>query len=165
MILDEIFIFFDIISVILSQIIIIVIITVFRSFIVLWNISIIISNFFMYHSIYNSNSLAYNIGCMSTSGQLLTSAVPDSVSLALGSNSVSAVLPPFSGANSSSLSSPILVSGKVHLEVQGPRLNSTKDERLGKMYGPDKRLNLIIMDKMPKLEVTPTLLLFLLCFV
>lgn len=97
--------------------------------------------------------LAYNIGCMSTSGQLLTSAVPDSVSLALGSNSVSAVLPPFSGANSSSLSSPILVSGKVHLEVQGPRLNSTKDERLGKMYGPDKRLNLIITDKMPKLEV------------
>ena len=86
---------------------------------------------------------------MSALGNVLTSVVPDGVSPAPGSNVL-----PFNGTNPSALPGPVLVLGKVCLEVQGPRLNSTKEERLAKVYGPDKRLNLIITNKMPKLEAS-----------
>lgn len=51
-------------------------------------------------------------------------------------------------------SSASCVAGFVTLEVQGARMNATKEERLGKIYAPDRRLNLIITEPLPKLEVT-----------
>ena len=39
------------------------------------------------------------------------------------------------------------------LEVQGQRLNNTKEEKANKMYGPDRRLDVVIVPPMPKLEV------------
>ena len=39
------------------------------------------------------------------------------------------------------------------LEVQGVRLNNTKEEKTSKMYGPDRRLDLVIVPNMPKLQV------------
>lgn len=57
------------------------------------------------------------------------------------------------GHNKSSFISSISVRGCVNLEVQGQRLNTSKEEKAGKMYGSDRRLDLIIAPKMPKLEV------------
>ena len=47
----------------------------------------------------------------------------------------------------------ITVLGQLNLEVQGPRLNHTKAERTGRVYGPDRRLDLVVAPPMPKLEV------------
>lgn len=46
------------------------------------------------------------------------------------------------------------VQGMQDLDIQGPRLNSTKAERCGVMYGPDRRLDPIVAPHMPLLEVT-----------
>ena len=43
--------------------------------------------------------------------------------------------------------------GKQRLEVQGPRLNSKKEEMAQKVYGPDRRLDLVIQQEMPLLQV------------
>ncbi|XP_070603795.1 trafficking protein particle complex subunit 8 isoform X2 [Erythrolamprus reginae] len=55
------------------------------------------------------------------------------------------------------------VRGRQDLEIQGPRLNSTKVEKTSIKYGPDRRLDPIITEEMPLLEVFfinfPTLLL------
>ncbi|XP_039189441.1 trafficking protein particle complex subunit 8 isoform X4 [Crotalus tigris] len=55
------------------------------------------------------------------------------------------------------------VRGRQDLEIQGPRLNSTKEEKTSIKYGPDRRLDPIITEEMPLLEVFfinfPTLLL------
>ena len=48
----------------------------------------------------------------------------------------------------------VSVRGKVNLEVQGPRLNSSKEEKSAKMYGPDRRLDLLVTPAMPLLEVS-----------
>ena len=63
---------------------------------------------------------------------------------------------PMSGISSMkpSFVSGITVLGKVNLEVQGPRLNGKKEEKAGKMYGPDRRLDLVIVPGMPLLEVS-----------
>ncbi|CAH1780178.1 unnamed protein product [Owenia fusiformis] len=47
----------------------------------------------------------------------------------------------------------ICVRGKQVLETQGPRLNATKLEKTTCMYGPDKRLDLIVAPPMPQLKV------------
>ncbi|CAL1544174.1 unnamed protein product [Lymnaea stagnalis] len=47
----------------------------------------------------------------------------------------------------------VLVRGKQKLEPQGPRLNSNKEERTQKLYGPDRRLDLVVQEEMPSLEV------------
>ncbi|XP_064640195.1 trafficking protein particle complex subunit 8-like isoform X2 [Lineus longissimus] len=49
--------------------------------------------------------------------------------------------------------STIAVHGKQSLEVQGPRLNNTKQDKTSKTYGPDRRLDLIVAPKMPLLDV------------
>lgn len=49
--------------------------------------------------------------------------------------------------------SSINVRGKQRLDVQGPRLNNTKEEKASKMYGPDRRLDPIIYPEMPLLQV------------
>uniref|UniRef100_A0A2K6GCU5 Trafficking protein particle complex subunit 8 n=1 Tax=Propithecus coquereli TaxID=379532 RepID=A0A2K6GCU5_PROCO len=45
------------------------------------------------------------------------------------------------------------VRGKQDLEIQGPRLNNTKEEKTSIKYGPDRRLDPIITEEMPLLEV------------
>lgn len=47
----------------------------------------------------------------------------------------------------------VSVRGKQRLEVQGPRLNASKDEKTSKVYGPDRRLDLVIQPRMPHLQV------------
>jgi hypothetical protein len=56
-------------------------------------------------------------------------------------------------STASSFLQSIAVKGKVNLEVQGPRLNNTKEEKMSKMYGPDRRLDLLIISQMPLLQV------------
>nr|XP_054772074.1 trafficking protein particle complex subunit 8-like [Lytechinus pictus] len=46
------------------------------------------------------------------------------------------------------------VQGMQDLDIQGPRLNVTKAERIGVVYGPDRRLDPVIAPPMPLLEVT-----------
>ncbi|KAK2094480.1 Trafficking protein particle complex 8 [Saguinus oedipus] len=53
--------------------------------------------------------------------------------------------------------SEFLINGeesKVDLEIQGPRLNNTKEEKTSVKYGPDRRLDPIITEEMPLLENT-----------
>ncbi|XP_036613610.1 trafficking protein particle complex subunit 8 isoform X1 [Trichosurus vulpecula] len=45
------------------------------------------------------------------------------------------------------------VRGRQDLEIQGPRLNNTKEEKTSIKYGPDRRLDPIIIEEMPLLEV------------
>ncbi|XP_043076018.1 trafficking protein particle complex subunit 8 isoform X5 [Puntigrus tetrazona] len=45
------------------------------------------------------------------------------------------------------------VRGQQNLEIQGPRLNVTKEEKTSVRYGPDRRLDPIITPPMPLLEV------------
>ncbi|XP_066533154.1 trafficking protein particle complex subunit 8 isoform X2 [Hoplias malabaricus] len=45
------------------------------------------------------------------------------------------------------------VRGRQDLEIQGPRLNMTKEEKTSVRHGPDRRLNPIITHPMPLLEV------------
>ncbi|XP_077982517.1 trafficking protein particle complex subunit 8-like [Glandiceps talaboti] len=48
----------------------------------------------------------------------------------------------------------ISVRGKQDLDVQGPRLNTSKTEKASIVYGPDRRLDPIISPPMPLLQVT-----------
>ena len=45
------------------------------------------------------------------------------------------------------------VRGHQTLDVTGPRLNSTKQEMTSQMYGPDRRLDLVVTNAMPRLQV------------
>ncbi|KAH3773001.1 hypothetical protein DPMN_174349 [Dreissena polymorpha] len=63
------------------------------------------------------------------------------------------------GANST-LSNPISIYPLGELckhSVQGPRLNGKKEEMAGKMYGPDRRLDLSVHQEMPILQYIPIL--------
>ncbi|KAM8967666.1 trafficking protein particle complex subunit 8 isoform 2-T2 [Pelodytes ibericus] len=51
------------------------------------------------------------------------------------------------------ISNGVSVRGRQDLEIQGPRLNSTKEEKTSIQYGPDRRLDPIIAPQMPLLEV------------
>ena len=44
------------------------------------------------------------------------------------------------------------VRGRQDLEIQGPRLNNTKEEKTSVKYGPDRRLDPIVTEEMPLLE-------------
>lgn len=48
----------------------------------------------------------------------------------------------------------VSVRGRQDLEIQGPRLNNTKEEKTSIKYGPDRRLDPIITEEMPLLEVS-----------
>lgn len=50
-------------------------------------------------------------------------------------------------------SSVVTIPGMQELDIQGPRLNNTKLERCSVIYGPDWRLDPVIVPHMPKLEV------------
>uniref|UniRef100_W5K4I0 Trafficking protein particle complex subunit 8 n=1 Tax=Astyanax mexicanus TaxID=7994 RepID=W5K4I0_ASTMX len=47
----------------------------------------------------------------------------------------------------------MIVRGRQDLEIQGPRLNMTKEEKTSVTHGPDRRLDPIITPPMPLLEV------------
>ncbi|XP_023679383.2 trafficking protein particle complex subunit 8 isoform X1 [Paramormyrops kingsleyae] len=47
----------------------------------------------------------------------------------------------------------LFVRGRQDLEIQGPRLNNTKEEKTSVRHGPDRRLDPIITPPMPLLEV------------
>uniref|UniRef100_A0A8C5M9Z8 Trafficking protein particle complex subunit 8 n=1 Tax=Leptobrachium leishanense TaxID=445787 RepID=A0A8C5M9Z8_9ANUR len=51
------------------------------------------------------------------------------------------------------ISNGVSVRGRQDLEIQGPRLNGTKEEKTSIKYGPDRRLDPIITPQMPLLEV------------
>ncbi|KAF4803267.1 Trafficking protein particle complex subunit 8 [Turdus rufiventris] len=51
------------------------------------------------------------------------------------------------------VSNGLSVRGRQDLEIQGPRLNNTKEEKTSIKYGPDRRLDPIITEEMPLLEV------------
>ncbi|KAM4688318.1 trafficking protein particle complex subunit 8 isoform 2-T3 [Discoglossus pictus] len=51
------------------------------------------------------------------------------------------------------ISNGMSVRGRQDLEIQGSRLNSTKEEKTSIQYGPDRRLDPIITQQMPLLEV------------
>ncbi|GFR74415.1 trafficking protein particle complex subunit 8 [Elysia marginata] len=53
-----------------------------------------------------------------------------------------------------SYTSSVVVRGKQKLEPRGPRLNKTKEDRTQKHYGPDRRLDLLVQEEMPILEVS-----------
>ena len=91
--------------------------------------------------------LAYNLGTSSLAQNApLTSAAfaADSASASRGSTT---------SAKPSYIST-VYVRGKQRLEVQGPRLNVSKEEKTGKVYGPDRRLDLVVHEEMPILNVS-----------
>ncbi|XP_070190978.1 trafficking protein particle complex subunit 8-like isoform X2 [Littorina saxatilis] len=91
--------------------------------------------------------LAYNLGTSSLAQNApLTSAAvaADSASTSKGS----------AASSKPSYISTVCVRGKQRLEVQGPRLNVSKEEKTGKVYGPDRRLDLAVQEEMPILNVT-----------
>ncbi|KAL0613451.1 Trafficking protein particle complex subunit 8, partial [Plecturocebus cupreus] len=57
------------------------------------------------------------------------------------------------GCHTGKYSLSMSVRGKQDLEIQGPRLNNTKEEKTSVKYGPDRRLDPIIAEEMPLLEV------------
>ncbi|XP_051501552.1 trafficking protein particle complex subunit 8-like isoform X2 [Myxocyprinus asiaticus] len=58
------------------------------------------------------------------------------------------------GNSEGSLASDLMcVHGQQNLEIQGPRLNMTKEEKTSIRYGPDRRLDPIVTPPMPLLEV------------
>lgn len=57
------------------------------------------------------------------------------------------------------VSNGLSVRGRQDLEIQGPRLNNTKEEKTSIKYGPDRRLDPIITEEMPLLEVCSYFLL------
>ncbi|XP_051511754.1 trafficking protein particle complex subunit 8-like isoform X2 [Myxocyprinus asiaticus] len=58
------------------------------------------------------------------------------------------------GNSEGSLDSDLMcVRGQQNLEIQGPRLNMTKEEKTSVRYGPDRRLDPVITPPMPLLEV------------
>lgn len=47
----------------------------------------------------------------------------------------------------------LMVRGKQDLNILGPRLNLTKEDKMSVRHGPDRRLNPIITPPMPLMEV------------
>ncbi|KAJ8383578.1 hypothetical protein AAFF_G00219580 [Aldrovandia affinis] len=57
------------------------------------------------------------------------------------------------GSEGAPVSDGMTVRGRQDLEIQGPRLNATKEEKTSVQHGPDRRLDPIIAPPMPLLEV------------
>ncbi|XP_025115248.1 trafficking protein particle complex subunit 8-like isoform X3 [Pomacea canaliculata] len=88
--------------------------------------------------------IAYNLGTSSVAQNSTPAPVGNDISLPSSTGS--------SAAKPSYIST-ICVRGKQRLEVQGPRLNVSKEEKTGKVYGPDRRLDLVVQEEMPILNV------------
>ncbi|KAM5156711.1 trafficking protein particle complex subunit 8 [Mantella aurantiaca] len=69
------------------------------------------------------------------------------------STSLDGVTPPNSVPAGKFISNGMSVRGRQDLEIQGPRLNGTKEEKTSIQYGPDRRLDPVIVPQMPLLEV------------
>ncbi|XP_071092381.1 trafficking protein particle complex subunit 8-like isoform X2 [Haliotis cracherodii] len=90
--------------------------------------------------------LAYNLGTTSSQSQS-SSPLP-------GDMPSSTASPSILGSQKPTFISSVYVRGKQKLEVQGPRLNASKDDKTSKLYGPDRRLDLTVHEEMPILEVS-----------
>ncbi|KAM9307992.1 trafficking protein particle complex subunit 8 [Gastrophryne carolinensis] len=69
------------------------------------------------------------------------------------SASLDGVAPPNSVPAGKFISNGMSVRGRQDLDIQGPRLNGTKEEKTSIQYGPDRRLDPVIVPEMPLLEV------------
>ncbi|XP_068093412.1 trafficking protein particle complex subunit 8 isoform X2 [Hyperolius riggenbachi] len=69
------------------------------------------------------------------------------------STSLDGVAPTSSVPTGKFISNGMSVRGRQDLEIQGPRLNGTKEEKTSIQYGPDRRLDPVIVPQMPLLEV------------
>lgn len=99
--------------------------------------------------------IAYNLGTSSIQSSNSTSSLilnDGNLTGTTVTTSTSAATPG-TGLTRSSYGNTINVRGKQRLEVQGPRLNNTKEEKVNKVYGPDCRLDLVIKQEMPILKV------------
>ncbi|XP_076470015.1 trafficking protein particle complex subunit 8-like [Babylonia areolata] len=87
--------------------------------------------------------LAYNLGTSSLAQN--AALTPSPTSTGTGTIADSSSKPSYISA--------VCVRGKQRLEAQGPRLNVSKEEKTGKVYGPDRRLDLLVQEEMPILSV------------
>ncbi|XP_069587351.1 trafficking protein particle complex subunit 8 isoform X3 [Ranitomeya imitator] len=86
-------------------------------------------------------------------GELHILGIVYNLSTIQGANSLDGVTPPNNVPTGKFISNGMSVRGRQDLEIQGPRLNSTKEEKTSIQYGPDRRLDPIITPQMPLLEV------------
>ncbi|XP_063779722.1 trafficking protein particle complex subunit 8 isoform X3 [Pseudophryne corroboree] len=86
-------------------------------------------------------------------GELHILGVVYNLSTIQSTNSLDGVTPPNSVPTAKFISNGMSVRGRQDLEIQGPRLNSSKEEKTSIQYGPDRRLDPIITPPMPLLEV------------
>lgn len=56
-------------------------------------------------------------------------------------------------AGAQSAMTAVSMLGRLDLVIKGPRLNNTKAEKTSVMHGPDNRLNLDVVPRMPLLKV------------
>ncbi|XP_073535306.1 trafficking protein particle complex subunit 8 isoform X1 [Phyllobates terribilis] len=86
-------------------------------------------------------------------GELHILGIVYNLSTIQAANSLDGVTPPNNVPTGKFISNGMSVRGRQDLEIQGPRLNSTKEEKTSIQYGPDRRLDPIITPQMPLLEV------------
>ncbi|XP_075069567.1 trafficking protein particle complex subunit 8 isoform X2 [Mixophyes fleayi] len=86
-------------------------------------------------------------------GELHILGVVYNLSTIQSTSGLDGVTPPNSVPTGKFISNGMSVRGRQDLEIQGPRLNSTKEEKTSIQYGPDRRLDPIIAPQMPLLEV------------
>ncbi|KAG9478979.1 hypothetical protein GDO78_012579 [Eleutherodactylus coqui] len=86
-------------------------------------------------------------------GELHILGIVYNLSTIQSTNSLDGVTPPNNVPTGKFISNGMSVRGRQDLEIQGPRLNGTKEEKTSIQYGPDRRLDPIIAPQMPLLEV------------
>ncbi|XP_069813763.1 trafficking protein particle complex subunit 8 isoform X2 [Dendropsophus ebraccatus] len=86
-------------------------------------------------------------------GELHILGIVYNLSTIQSANSLDGVAPPNNVPTGKFISNGMSVRGRQDLEIQGPRLNGTKEEKTSIQYGPDRRLDPIIAPQMPLLEV------------
>ncbi|XP_056377756.1 trafficking protein particle complex subunit 8 isoform X3 [Hyla sarda] len=86
-------------------------------------------------------------------GELHILGIVYNLSTIQSANNLDGVTPPNNVPTGKFISNGMSVRGRQDLEIQGPRLNGTKEEKTSIQYGPDRRLDPIIAPQMPLLEV------------
>ncbi|KAM4028317.1 trafficking protein particle complex subunit 8 isoform 2-T2 [Anomaloglossus baeobatrachus] len=86
-------------------------------------------------------------------GELHILGIVYNLSTIQGASSLDGVTPPNNVPTGKFISNGMSVRGRQDLEIQGPRLNGSKEEKTSIQYGPDRRLDPVIAPQMPLLEV------------
>ncbi|XP_075440849.1 trafficking protein particle complex subunit 8 isoform X3 [Ascaphus truei] len=86
-------------------------------------------------------------------GELHILGIVYNLSTIQNSSNLDGVVPASGVPTGKYISNGMSVRGRQELEIQGPRLNATKEEKTSIQYGPDRRLDPIITPQMPLLEV------------